>query len=207
MSLTEMVHDVVRCPDGTIHVQNVLGFALGQHSVFSKDGYERWKKQAQKETQNKINEHDDACGCGLAPGFVREMNGKVWFDANSKEVPPVAAGAEQAPVAAPVVVAPVQVQEVPAQEVEASSVKSEPKVRKAPKVKAVKEVKVKVAKVKAVKVVKAKKVKVVKPKAAKKEKGKSDPSRRKAGFDSWATRRKLYGKIGRPKAKFAKSAK
>lgn len=205
MSLTEMVHDVSRCPDGTFHVQNVLGFALGQHSVFSKDGYERWKKQAQKETQNKINEHDDACGCELAPGFVREMNGKVWFDANSKEIPPAVAGSEQAPVAAsPEPKAPVQEkQEAPVQdEVEAPSVKSEPKVRKARKIKEVK--------VKAAKVVKEKKVKrAARPKAVKKEKGKADPSRRKAGFDSWATRRKLYGKIGRPKAKMkrAKAAK
>jgi hypothetical protein len=99
-----------------------------------------------------------------------------------------------------------EVAETVAVVVQEVSAKSEPKVRKARKIK---EVKVKVEKVKAVKVkvVKAKKVKVVKPKAAKKEKGKADPSRRKAGFDSWATRRKLYGKIGRPKAKLAKSAK
>ncbi len=77
MAAPQLLHEVTRCADGTIHVQDVHRFALGVHRVHSAAAFERWQKQADAEIETSS---EATCDCGLAPGQVREINDRVWFD-------------------------------------------------------------------------------------------------------------------------------
>lgn len=82
-----MTFTVTECPDGTLHVQNLVGMYLGQHHVHSKKGFEEWKKKAGPEAKGSLKTEKGVCNCGLKPGWVRECNGKDWFNANFGEDP------------------------------------------------------------------------------------------------------------------------
>lgn len=73
---------VIRCPDGTVHVQNVIGPYLGQHHVHTMEGYERWRRHIEETLRRdayEFMESEGACDCGLEPGWVREYDGRVWY--------------------------------------------------------------------------------------------------------------------------------
>lgn len=76
---------VTKCPDGSVHVQNVVGMHLGQHHVHSEKGFAEWKKKAAPENKGGIEVAEGVCNCGLKPGWVREINGRDWFNANFGE--------------------------------------------------------------------------------------------------------------------------
>ena len=73
----EMEHYVTEAPNGTVHVQNVIGGLPGQHHVHTPASFKRWCET----THPKIAETAKGeCGCGLTPGQVREYDGGVWFN-------------------------------------------------------------------------------------------------------------------------------
>jgi hypothetical protein len=78
--MPEMDFIVSHLPDGTYHVQDKTGPHLGQHHVHSKEGFERWEKKRKLGGAISIGVAPN-CDCGLAVGFVKEFNGKVWFNA------------------------------------------------------------------------------------------------------------------------------
>ena len=60
------------CPDGTIHVQNIVAGYKGQHHVHSKESFERWRKG------KDVVIEKGTCDCGLKAGDCREYDGHVW---------------------------------------------------------------------------------------------------------------------------------
>ena len=78
-----MVFEVKRNKDGTVHVQNIvlhMGIIYkGQHHVHTEEGFRKWLEE------NKIDKDsliylEGECDCGLKAGYVKEYDGKVWFD-------------------------------------------------------------------------------------------------------------------------------
>lgn len=108
--MSETTFKVTESPDGMFHVQNFLGMYLGQHHVHSKAGFDGWKKKAAPEDKGKLKIEAGACKCGLKPGWVRECNGKDWFNANFGEEsgPSVSGAAVPLPQEPPKVEAPSQ---------------------------------------------------------------------------------------------------
>lgn len=78
--MPQMDFFVSHLPDGTYHVQDKTGPHFGQHHVHSKEGFERWEKKRKLGGAISIGVAPN-CDCGLAVGFVKECNGKVWFNA------------------------------------------------------------------------------------------------------------------------------
>ncbi len=72
-----MTFYATECPDGTIHVQNVVMGHLGQHHVHTKESFQRWKKNVRDEDL-KVSKGE--CNCGLKPGDVKEYDGQVWHN-------------------------------------------------------------------------------------------------------------------------------
>lgn len=96
--MDETTFKVTESPDGMFHVQNIVGMYLGQHHIHSKKGFEEWKKKAAPENKGKLKIEKGVCNCGLKPGWVREINGRDWFNANFGEEPePSASGAAVPP--------------------------------------------------------------------------------------------------------------
>lgn len=95
----EMTFKVTECMDGALHVQNFTGMYLGQHHVHSKKGFEDWKKKAVPENKGKLKVEKGVCKCGLKPGWVRECNGKDWFNANFGEEPEPSVSGAAVPLA------------------------------------------------------------------------------------------------------------
>jgi hypothetical protein len=77
---------VSKTTDGLIHVQNIVGGHDGQHHVHSEKGFEKWKKESVPKDIT-ISIVPGACACGLTVGQVKEINGKIWLNANFEEVP------------------------------------------------------------------------------------------------------------------------
>ena len=75
--IIEMRFYVVRNPDGTYHVQNVVLGHLGQHHVHTEKGFEKWKKDV---PERLIHYIEGTCDCGLRPGDIMEYDGKVWHN-------------------------------------------------------------------------------------------------------------------------------
>ena len=82
MPKPEMKFIVRRNPDGTVHVQNVIlfmGIHYGQHHVHTEEGFRKWLEKAGIKEEQLIYE-DGECNCGLKPGYVREYDGKTWYN-------------------------------------------------------------------------------------------------------------------------------
>jgi len=78
----EMHHYVGLTPDGLYHVQNMVGPFEGQHHVHTEAGYRKWKKGIDKK---RIHAGEtDSCMCGLEPGYIRDCDGRVWFNEKYK---------------------------------------------------------------------------------------------------------------------------
>jgi hypothetical protein len=75
--MIEMHFYIVKNPDGTYHVQNVVMGMLGQHHVHTEKGFKEWSKNIDKRF---IHFMDGVCNCGLKPGDVKEYDGKVWHN-------------------------------------------------------------------------------------------------------------------------------
>lgn len=106
--MPQMDFKVSRLPDGTYHVQDRVGAFLGQHHVHSKEGFDRWEK---KRKSGEISiEAAPNCDCGMGVGFVKECNGKVWFNAAFGEKrldePAVVAQKTEEPISKPKEAAP-----------------------------------------------------------------------------------------------------
>ena len=82
LQLEEMRHYVGVTPDGLYHVQNMVGPYFGQHHVHTEKGYITWKKKIDKKYIHF--EEADFCVCGLQPGYVKEYDGRVWFNEKFK---------------------------------------------------------------------------------------------------------------------------
>jgi hypothetical protein len=78
----EMHHYVSLTPDGMYHVQNMAGALVGQHHVHSQRGFGKWKRNISKKYIHI--DKADSCECGLEPGYVREYDGRVWFNESLK---------------------------------------------------------------------------------------------------------------------------
>jgi hypothetical protein len=79
----EMHFYVVKAPDGTYHVQNVVLGKLGQHHVHSEKSYEKWAQNIDKRLIHYLGEKP--CDCGLKCGDVREYDGRVWHNPEFEE--------------------------------------------------------------------------------------------------------------------------
>jgi hypothetical protein len=81
----EMHFYVVKAPDGTYHVQNILSpfGKLGQHHVHSEKSYEKWAQNIDKKFIHYLGEKP--CDCGLKCGDVREYDGRVWHNPEFEE--------------------------------------------------------------------------------------------------------------------------
>jgi hypothetical protein len=80
--ISVMRHYVALTPDGWYHVQNVVGTMPGQHHVHSEQGYIKWKKNIDKKYIHE--EIAEFCPCGLEPGYVKEHDGRAWFNEDHK---------------------------------------------------------------------------------------------------------------------------
>ena len=80
--LSVMRHYVALTPDGLYHVQNMIGTMIGQHHVHIEKGYKEWKKDIDKEYLHL--EKAEFCACGLEPGYVKDHDGRVWFNEKFK---------------------------------------------------------------------------------------------------------------------------
>ena len=80
--LSVMRHYVALTPDGLYHVQNVVGAMPGQHHVHSEQGYMKWKRNMSQ--RYIFEENAEFCSCRLDPGYVREFDGRVWFNEKFK---------------------------------------------------------------------------------------------------------------------------
>jgi hypothetical protein len=78
----EMHHYVSLTPDGLYHVQNMLGVMIGQHHVHTEQDYNSWKKGIDKKYIHL--EKAEFCPCGLEAGYVKEFDGRVWFNGKPK---------------------------------------------------------------------------------------------------------------------------
>jgi hypothetical protein len=76
--LREMHHYVSLTLDRLYHVQNMAGAMIGQHHVHSHDGFRKWKKKINKKYLHM--EKAEFCACGLEPGYVKEYDGRIWFN-------------------------------------------------------------------------------------------------------------------------------
>jgi len=100
----QLTFEILTAPDGNIHVQHKVGFNEAEHHVHSPEGYEKWRNSEGK-VRPEINIPPDpkpgTCDCGLAPGFIRECNGKTWFNAKFGEDRPKENDGEKAVPSAP----------------------------------------------------------------------------------------------------------
>ncbi|MGD0919926.1 MAG: hypothetical protein ABSB22_26100 [Thermodesulfobacteriota bacterium] len=80
--LSVMRHYVALTPDGLYHVQNMVGAMIGQHHVHTEKGYKEWKKDIDKKYFHL--ETGEFCACGLEPGYVKDHDGRVWFNEKFK---------------------------------------------------------------------------------------------------------------------------
>jgi len=80
--LSVMRHYVALTPDGLYHVQNMIGAMIGQHHVHTEKGYKEWKKDIDKKYLHL--EKAEFCACGLEPGYVKDHDGRVWFNEKFK---------------------------------------------------------------------------------------------------------------------------
>jgi hypothetical protein len=80
--LSVMQHYVALTPDGLYHVQNMIGVMVGQHHIHTEKGYQEWKKAIDKKYIHE--EIAEFCPCGLEPGYVKEHDGRVWFNEKFK---------------------------------------------------------------------------------------------------------------------------
>jgi hypothetical protein len=76
--LAVMRHYVALTPDGLYHVQNMVGTMIGQHHVHSENGYKEWKSKVDEKDIHL--EESEFCPCGLEAGYVKEFDGRVWFN-------------------------------------------------------------------------------------------------------------------------------
>jgi len=77
-----MRHYVAITPDGLYHVQNMIGAMVGQHHVHTEKGYKMWNNGIDKKYLHL--EKAEFCPCGLEPGYVKEFDGRVWFNEKFK---------------------------------------------------------------------------------------------------------------------------
>ena len=80
--LSVMRHYVALTQDGLYHVQNMVGAMIGQHHVHTEKGYKEWKKDIDKKYLHL--EKTEFCACGLETGYVKEHDGRVWFNEKFK---------------------------------------------------------------------------------------------------------------------------
>lgn len=186
-----VTHEVRRGADSTFHVQDMHGFALGQHRVYDRDGFRRWKASIKAAVEENTGL---ACACGLGAGWVRELNGKTWRDA--RIAPKEASVAKEnggAKAGEPAVETPVPA----APEKSPAPAGAEPKEAKVKAIKA--KAPAKPAKAKAAK------PKANRPKAMPAEKPKRTKAERsEASKRAWAKRRERFGKNGIGKKRPAK---
>jgi len=184
-----VTHEVRRGADGTFHVQDMHGFALGQHRVYDLDGFRRWKMSVKEAVEKNTG---PACACGLGAGWVRELNGKTWRDARIAPKEESVAKANGGAKAGETVV------ETPAPAAPESPAPAEAAVKEA-KVKAMKtKTPAKPAKAK------AEKPKAERPKARPAEPKRTKAERADAAKRAWAKRRERFGKNGIGKKRPAK---
>lgn len=67
-----MTFHTYRGADGSVHVQNAVMGALGQHHVHTPEEFETWRKPG-----DQIIEHNAICSCDLAVGQARDHTGKI----------------------------------------------------------------------------------------------------------------------------------
>ena len=81
--LSVMRHYVALTPDGLYHVQNMIGAMIGQHHVHTEKGYKEVEEGHRQEVHS-LEEMAEFCACGLEPGYVKEHDGRVWFNEKFK---------------------------------------------------------------------------------------------------------------------------
>lgn len=81
-----MHHFATIYDNGTVHVQNCVAGMDGQHHVHTLKGYRKWKKDVGGRNAIDTKAKPGAmCDCGLAPGQMREYDGKVWENTDHPE--------------------------------------------------------------------------------------------------------------------------